>query len=359
MSAGNTTTGFYTNDTQMGYVKVCKTLTAQSGALVGTNFNFNVSDAAGTQVVTVTAPPVGQTYCSPDYSALPLGSVATVTEQSVANVAVVGTSVTPSTADAGSTIGTARVTVGNGINSALFTNAALGWVEVCKQGDASVGTSSFNFSVNGGAQFPVQSGQCSQAFQVPAGTATVQEFNSNPNFYLANVSTVGVTDPTGSRLLSGWNTNPATVLVPFGGVGNETVVTFTNATNQAQFKVCTAQTSPDAALAGDAFPYTWSYTVNGVTTTGSANLVVPLTGSLCSNVSALIPLVNTGGAPVVVTVTAGAPSGITAVDLANFALAGVGSVLSGPATPTPFPATYTFSVGAGMNVATFTNGATH
>lgn len=359
VSAGNTTTGFYTNDTQMGYVKVCKTLTPQSGALAGTNFNFNVTDAAGTQVVTVTAPPVGQTYCSPDYSALPLGSVATVTEQSVPNVAVVATSVTPPTADAGSTVGTAKVTVGNGINSALFTNEALGWVEVCKQGDASVGTTSFNFSVNGGAQFPVQTGQCSQAFQVPAGTATVQEFNSNPAFYLANVSTVGVTDPTGSRLLSGSTANPATVTVPFGGVNNETVVTFTNDTNQSQFKVCTAQTSPDANLVGDAFPYTWSYTVNGVTTTGSANLVVPLTGSTCSALSALIPLVNTGGTPVVVSVTAGVPSGITGVDLANFNLAGIGSVLSGPATPTGFPATYTFSVGAGINVATFTNGASH
>ena len=100
----------------------------------------------------------------------------------------------------------------------------------------------------------------SQAFQVPAGTATVQEYNTNPDFYLANVSTVGVTDPTGSRLLSGSTTNPATVSVPFGGVNNETVVTFTNDTNQAQFKVCTAQTSPDAALVGDAFPYTWAYT---------------------------------------------------------------------------------------------------
>ena len=68
---------------------------------------------------------------------------------------------------------------------------------------------------------------------------------------------------------------------------------------------------------------------------------------------------NTGGTPVVVSVTAGVPSGITGVDLANFNLAGIGSVLSGPATPTGFPATYTFSVGAGSNVATFTNGASH
>ncbi|MGO8870395.1 MAG: hypothetical protein ACLQPH_03170 [Acidimicrobiales bacterium] len=359
VSAGNTTTGFYTNSTQMGYVKVCKTLTAGSGALAGTNFNFNVSDAAGSQVVTVTAPPVGQTYCSPDYSALPLGSVASITEQSQPNVAVVGTSVTPPTANAGSTTTTAAVTVGNGINSATFTNEALGWVEVCKQGDASVGTTSFNFSVNGQAQFPVQSGQCSQAIQVPAGTATVQEFNTNPDFYLANVSTVGVTDPTGARLLSGSTANPATVAVPFGGVNNETVVTFTNDTYQGAFKICTAETSPDAALAGDSFPYTWSYTVNGVTTTGSVMLTVPASGSTCSAVSASIPVVNTGGAPVVVSVTAGVPAGITSVDLAAFGYAGAGSVLSGPATPTGFPATYTFSLGIGMNVTTFTNGATH
>ncbi len=162
----------------------------------------------------------------------------------------------------------------------------------------------------------MQAGQCSQAFQVPAGTATVQEFNSNPAFYLANVSTVSVTDPTGSRLRS-WNgqTGVATVTVPPGDIVNETIATFTNATRQGAFKICTGQTSPGAQLAGVVFPYLWTYTVNGVTSSGTVHLAVPTLGQTCSAISASIPILNANGTPVVVSVTAQAPS-VLSVDLA-------------------------------------------
>ncbi len=359
VASGATTTAVFTNDVQTGYVKVCKALAPGSGALTGTPFNFNVSDAAGTQVITVIASAPGQTACSPDYSALPIGSVATVTEQSVPNVALVGVSVVPASADAGSTSTTAAVTVGPSINSANFTNEALGWVEVCKNAaDASTAGQTFNFSVNGGSAIPVMTGQCSQPIQVPAGTATVNEIQANPNYYLANVSTVSVTDPTGSRLLSGSTTNPATVAVPFGGVGNETIATFTNAVNQGAFKICTAQTSPDANLQGSSFPYSYTYTVNGATTTGSVNLTVPLTGSTCSNIIGSIPVVNANGTPVTVSVTAGVPSAIS-VNLTGVQYQGSGSVISAPSLPSTFPATMSFSLGMGMNVTTWTNGATH
>ena len=67
----------------------------------------------------------------------------------------------------------------------------------------------------------VQGGQCSSPIEVPAGTATVSEdLSANPAFYLESVSTVSASDPMGTRLLTGATTNPATVTVPYGDVGN-------------------------------------------------------------------------------------------------------------------------------------------
>jgi len=358
VASGVATTAVFTNDVQTGYVKVCKTLAPGSDALTGMPFNFNVSDAAGSQVITVIASAPGQTACSPDYSALPIGSVATVTEQSVPNVALTGVSVTPASADAGSTNTTAAVRVGPSVNAANFTNTALGWVEVCKNAaDASTAGQTFNFTVNGGSSFPVTAGQCSQPIQVPAGTASIAEA-ANANYYLANVTTVSVTDPAGSRLLTGPTTNPATVLVPFGGVGNETIATFTNAVVQGAFKICTQQTSPDANLVGKSFPYSYTYSVNGVVSSGSVNLTVALGQATCSGVIATLPVVNANGTPVNVSVTSQVPTALS-VDIAGILYQGSGAVTSAPPLPAMFPATVSFNLGAGMNVTTWTNGATH
>jgi hypothetical protein len=259
--------------------------------------------------------------------------------------------------------GSVTVTVSPGANTtATFTNDthSEGWLEVCKKaGDASVGTNSFEFSVNGGTQFAVQAGGCSQPIQVPAGTASIQESQTNPAFTLANVSTVSVNDPTGSQLL-GWNakTGVATVTVVPGTVVTETIATFTNATRQGAFKICAGQTSPGAGLAGVVFPYLWSYTANGVTSSGMVNLAVQTLGETCSAISAAIPVVNADGTPVVVSVTAQAPS-VLSVDLAGFLYQGAGSLITTPKTPGAFPQTATFSLGAGINIANFTNGATH
>ena len=54
-------------------------------------------------------------------------------------------------------------------------------------------------------------------------------------------------------------TNPVTVSTPFGGVENETVVTFTNAVNTGQFKICKVSSEP--TLQGVTFNFTYSYTV--------------------------------------------------------------------------------------------------
>ncbi len=361
MSANLTTSAFFTNDTLTGYVKVCKSLAPNAQALSGQTFNFKVSDAAGTQWIDVVAQ-YGQTPCSIDFTPLPAGSTATMTEVSTANTSISGVAVSPPNAGT-TTSSSASVTVSpTNINAGIFTNEALGWVEVCKDaGDASV-TGSFDFTVNGAPINPVAVNGCSQAIQVPAGTATIDESETNPDYYVSNTAADGFNGSTFvNQLVTAPGANPAVVNVPFGGVANETVVTYTNSTVDGVFKICTAQTSSDAMLAGDSFTYNWSYTVNGTTTSGTVPLVVPTSGSQCSGQIGLpgIPVINSNGSPVTVSVTAEAPS-LVGVVLAAFGYQGTGSVVPpAPTTPGPLPQTATIDLGSGLNIETFTNGAGH
>jgi len=359
VTAGSTTTATFTNDTD-GNLVICKA--ASDGSVPPGPWQYTITNTATGATVATASVLVGK--CS---SAIDLPNTNyTVTETFSAPDYVDSITVVPTTAVVGSpslSTGSVTVTVSAGATTtATFTNDTQtnGWLEVCKKaGDASVGTTSFQFSINGGAQFTVQAGQCSQPFQVPVGTATIQEFQTDPNFTLANVSTVSVTDPGGSRLL-GWNaqTGVATVTIVPGTVVNETIATFTNATRLGAFKICTGQTSPGAALAGVVFPYLWSYTSNGVTSSGTVHLAVQTLGLTCSAISASIPVINADGTPVDVSVTAQAPS-VSSVDLATFLYQGAGVMLTTPKTPGTFPQTATFSLGAGINITTFTNGATH
>jgi hypothetical protein len=364
VAAGSAETATFTNDTVTSQIKVCKTLPNNSAdaPLAGMPFTFNVSDAVGTQTVSVTVPGIGQTACTLDPTALPLGSHANVTEQSTPNVAVTGVQVIPASANgSGTTSTSADVIVVPGIASATFTNEALGYVEVCKTAaDASTSGVTFNFSVNGGSSFPVVAGQCSQPWQVPAGTATVQELETNPNFFLKSVTASGF--PEGNALISGPSANgTVTVAVPFGGVGNETVVTYTDAVQTGQFKICTQESSPDANLAGQKFTYNYSVTDNGVTPSGSVTLIEPASpGITCSGLISGVPVVNplsAGGSVPQVTITSVAPT-VPAVDVTNITYGGNGVVLSTPSLPAAFPATQIYSIGAGANVSTFTNGRT-
>jgi hypothetical protein len=364
VSAGTPETATFTNKTLTSQVKVCKTLpdNEADAPLSGTTFDFNVSDVVGTQTVPVIAPAIGQTACTIDPVSLPLGSQATITEQAQANVAVTGVQVIPASANgSGTTSTSADVIVVPGIASASFTNEALGYVEVCKTAaDASTSGVTFNFSVNGGSSFPVVAGQCSAPFQVPAGTATVQELETNPNFYLQSVTAEGY--PEGNALISGPTSNgTVTVAVPFGGVGNETVVTYTDAVQKGQFKICTQESSPDANLAGQSFTYNYSVTDDGVTPSGSVTLTEPASpGITCSGLITGVPVVNPladGGGVPQVTITSVAPT-VTDVNVTGITYGGNGKVLSSPSLPSAFPATQIYSIGAGANVSTFTNGRT-
>ena len=359
------TTVTYTDvvPTQEPQIEVCKI--AGTSSLVGDRFHFTYSGGVPTTPpFKVKAGTVSAPRCSSPVS-YASGSSVTSTEVSIPTGVQVS-SITTSSPSSGSCTtdvpaGTATCSLGTtGLTTVTYTDVQTeGWLEICKvAGDPSVDGHSFSFSVNSGAAFPVKAGNCSKPIEVPPGTATVDEIESNPDFYLKNVSTVTSTDPTGARLLTGPTQDPAMVSVPGGGVANETVVTFTNATAQATFKICTAQTSPGANLVGVPMTYAYTYTVNGTATTGSVTLDTPLSSSACSLPIGPFNVVNDDGSSVTVSVTAEVPP-VTAVDLADFLYQGGGSISSEPTFPSSFPATVSIAVGPGANVMTFTDGAAH
>jgi hypothetical protein len=372
------TTADFTNDTYLNQFKVCKILSNNQGNLAGQWFKFNVSwtftpptgaapisNPGGVVSVQAVAAP-GETCVQPTapWANVPVGSIVTVNEQAYPDTAVTDVYVVPAGDDAGSTATTAMLkepAMGSGLAEAVFTNEPLGVVEVCKNffPPSYDATNSATFSVNGGPSITVQGGACSVPIYVPAGTATVTE-TIGSGFFLANVSTVSATDPFGTRLLSGNATNPALVTVPYGDVGNETVVTFTNAVYGTQFKICTQETSADANLAGQTVTFGWSYAGSWG---GSVKLIIaPLSatnpqGEVCSGMILGPPSVNPDGSVTPVTVTEGSVSGADSVQVTGILYQGYG--LETSVTPLPaLPASVVFNPGAGINVVTFTNGRT-
>ncbi len=353
VEAGTTVTVTFTNWLAPDRVKVCAALTTNSQALTGSTFNFTVDDGAGTQSVSVVANAPGQTpACTLDSKALPAGSVAYVTETAQGSITLTDVSVSPASADAGSTPTTGAITVqASGAATATFTNEALGWVGICENAaDPSTGEQTFLFAINGGPIFVVMAGQCSQAFEVPAGPATITYY---PLTSLATVTA----SVCGGRPIQFPTPDPVTVDVCYGKL---TTVSITGASPPSgQFKICSAQTSPDANLDnGEPFVYHYSYNVNGTTTSGSVTLTNPENGSTCSAISGPIPVLNANGSAVTISVSELAPS-TPSVELANLLYQGSGSVISSPSLPTTtFPATIVFSNGSGANVVTFTQGST-
>jgi len=297
----------FVNKTRLGNIKVCKTLHANASALAGRTFYFTVTDINGPRQVSVVAGAAGTTACYLDFHGLPIGSPVSITEQSTDNVKNTAVTVTPASQNTGSAPPTANLIVGSGVTTATFTNQALGTIEVCKKAyDPETATQTFQFSVNGGAAFNVKAGQCSPPIPVPAGTATVFEL-AKTNFNLVSVTAVG---PSGeSRVLVAGN--PVTVSVPFGGVENETLVTFKNAVNTGRFKIC--KTSSDPGLDGITFAFTWTGK-----TSGSANLKP----GECSAFSGSIPVVDPSGNPYPINVTEAPFAGtqVTSITIQNGAI---------------------------------------
>jgi hypothetical protein len=344
------TVAYFLNSTLLGQVKVCKALdSANSDALAGSIFSFSYTDAAGDATASIVANtfaegPACVFLPTPNNAGLPLGSTVSMTEDGRPNVALLSVVISPTGADNGSTNTTANLLVQSGTTTATFTNQAEGTVEICKDAadpqTLGNGSNAFNFMINGSIDITVNAGQCSFATAVAAGTATVDELPST-NFHLVSVTATGPTND--NRILSG--SNPVTVSVPFGGVGDETLVTYTNAVNTGQFKICKTTSEPQI-IGGVTFTFAWSYVVDGTTTSGT----VGLTPGECSGLLATIPVVDSLGNPVPVIVSEAPTVGVY-VNAITYA--GNGSLVSSNIGT----GWSSFDIGIGVNSITYDNEA--
>jgi len=134
-----------------------------------------------------------------------------------------------------------------------------GWIEVCKQAQGPFVSGAYSFTITPAAgpvihTDPVQVGQCSDAYQVDAGNATVVE---DP---VANTSVYASWAYPSARVVSRNNATRTIVAnVVAGNVNSETAVVFWNQATVGQVKVCKALSANSAALAGKTFTYSlWS-----------------------------------------------------------------------------------------------------
>jgi hypothetical protein len=374
VAAGDPTTEtnvtFY-NETELGYIKVCKALdSANSDALAGDTFWFEYSTtlSTGEEEVGDETCVVANTFeqgpaCAFIYEGegLPLGSVVSISEEPQPNVVA-----SPS--------GSVNVTVpgtwnpdgnaGSNITSTTFTNQAEGTIEICKNAaDTETlgnGKNPFQFVVNGSIDVTVNAGQCSNAINVPAGTATVNELPS-ANFHFVSVTATGPS--LNNVIVSGPTTSASgtsvTVSVPFSGEyldGNETLVTYTNAVNTGVFKIC--KTSSSSSLSGSGFTFNWSYTLNGTTVTGAVTLEPGqcgfVNGSL-NGTSGPIPVVDNTGTAVTVYVTGDTDTGRYVLNT-DYYISGITFVGPGSLTSAnTYTGASSFTIGQGTNALTYDN----
>ena len=178
----------------------------------------------------------------------------------------------------------------------------------------------------------------------------------------------------GTRLLTGSTVNPASVTVPYGGVANETVVTFTNAVDPTEFKICKQESSADVNLSGDTFDFSWGYEDGNDDISGSGDLsltIAPVTASnptglVCSGLIWGPPAVDPSGDSINVNVTE-LSTPILDVAASSITYQGNGTVVydSAPTVVTDGAAPYCFDpvnqisgVVSPISVITFTNSRT-
>jgi len=145
------------------------------------------------------------------------------------------------------------------------------------------------------------------------------------------------------------------VSVPFGGVGNETLVTYTNAVNTGEFKICKTTSATNGVndgvlLAGDTFTFDYTYTVAGLPTPGTTSLTIPTNAQsgviVCSGILATLPVVNADGTPVYVDIAEDGFPGVY-VDSVTYAGNGTNFGYEGAAS--------SFDLGIGVNAVTYDN----
>jgi hypothetical protein len=322
VAAASATTG-------TGYFEVCKLADNSAGTVTG---SFTFTWAGGSVAV-----PVGS--CSQLQQA-PAGNL-TITETARTGFAVSQVSANPSgrlvNTDLNARSATIQVVAGDASTQTVvsFTNKVVtpptGFIEICKvAGDNNV-TGDFKFSVNGSQSLvTVPAGSCSTPIEVPAGTATIQEL-ARTGFSLASLSTV----PSGRLVSSNLATRTATVTVMQGSVATQTVVSFTNVTQNGQLKICKAA-DPNSATPVTG---TFTFTLSPASANGASSVTVPV-GS-CSLVQSYQV-----GTHVTVTEAANGGYAVSAITIAGSSTIGSSSLADRKATVT---------IAAGTSDLTFTN----
>ncbi|MDE3203660.1 MAG: hypothetical protein KGQ66_05495 [Acidobacteriota bacterium] len=318
----------FTNKGIYGFLKICKTTPSSSG-LAGHPFTFT-ENGTGKQYTAI-----ANGACSKQ-TRWPVGSVVPIAE-----VGTSGTVVDSITSNGMiNSINTAAQTVNaviqGGVTVVTYDNiptppSTTGYIEVCKNaGDPYVDGHTFMFSVVGSganATVPVTAPGCSQQIAVPNagsnGSVTVTEQEYAP---------FAVQSITGAKVVSANPVNAsAVVAVTAGDPSTESIVTFTNKTNDGLFKVCKIAGPGIAAGA----PYTFSVNSGDSLLTVPAGQCSPLqTAPLGSKVN-----VQEVGLP--------ANVGLTSVSVAPVSN-DLGSSVSAGAN---------FTVGSGVTEADFTNTA--
>ncbi len=245
----NTVVAHFVNDTRMGQLEVCKTITATSGDLAGQTFTLNLSEnfasttnATATGTVSVVAGAAGSQACANTIN-LPVGTIVTVTEASP------GTAANGAGYQAISGNG-ATLTIAAGDNIANVTNQAMGTLKVCKVLYNQVVTAapSFPFTVTDSSgnvtTFSLTSGQC-KVVTAAAGTATITE-SPVSGYHIYTIS--GASSVNGS-----------TATVQVSALPGTAVVTYYNITNLETFEICKyIDPSSGDSLNNYTFNFTWA-----------------------------------------------------------------------------------------------------
>jgi hypothetical protein len=149
------------------------------------------------------------------------------------------------------------------------------------------------------------------------------------------------------------------VSVPFSGTtlyGNETLVTFTNAVNTGQFKIC--KTSSSSLVADESFVFHWDYFLNSATaTTGTITLKPGQCGwkdGSGQGLSPAIPVVDNNGAPVTVYVYGDTDTGTWMLNH-QYYISSISHTGSGAFAENPANGDSGFIIGQGVNSVTYDN----
>jgi hypothetical protein len=269
-TAANETMVTFTNQPSGGVVgdlKICKL--TETPQYLGQLFSFRVNGGPlfSTEANAANSDPA--TWSCRLAGSFQVGTKLTVSEQIPAGAQIAWFDATPATAlgDFDTNAGTANVTIGPGVTTLLVDNEAIppplsGYLEICKDA-ALIGRNYTDPFVQGPFTFTVQTsdggtfdttvgvGQCSVAFQVPAGVTTITE-HAVANHSLVDEFTIPQDRFLNGNLING----TATVDVPVSSsVNDETQVHFVNQRNRAQLKICKALGPGSDDLSGHVFNF--------------------------------------------------------------------------------------------------------